>query len=204
MMTRRRGSTSSLALWVTTLWVTACSSKPPPKPEVDAIPTPVSSEPTAQHASAQPAQLAFDVPALRGRVNDYADILTPVQEAELSGLYESLERETGAQMALLAVPSSSGVPIEKYSLTVANAWGLGRRGIDDGLLITVAFNDRTLRIEVGSGLESIISDQAAADVVRRMIAKFAAGSAFEGIRTGSLELIRMIRANPAPVRGGRP
>jgi uncharacterized protein len=165
--------------------------------------TQVSTQPAAQHAPADPGPPAFEVPALRGRVNDYADILTPAQETELGGLYESLEREVGSQIALLTVKSSNGVAIEKYSLAVANAWGLGRRGVDDGLLITIAFNDRTMRIEVGYGLERIISDQAAEQVIRRMGAEFSAGNPFVGIRTGSLEVIQMIRANTALVGAGR-
>jgi uncharacterized protein len=126
--------------------------------------------------------VAFEVPALQGRVNDYANVLTPDQEAELSGLYESVERGIGSQIALLTIASSNGVPLDQYSLTVANTWGLGRSGVDDGLLITLAMNDRAIRIEVGYGLELVIPDEAAAGVIRRMAAEFAAGRRFAGIQ----------------------
>ena len=104
-----------------------------------------------------------------------------------------MEQEIGSQIALLTIESLHGARIEDYSLAVANAWGLGRRGIDDGVLITIAPKDRTVRIEVGYGLELVISDQAAADVIRRMVPELAAGDSFTGIRKGS----RTIAGAPA-------
>jgi uncharacterized protein len=94
--------------------------------------------------------------------------------------------------------------MEDYSLTVANTWGLGRRGIDDGLLITIAFDDRSIRIEAGYGLELVISDEAAAEVIRRMGTEFSAGHLFAGIRAGSMDLIQMIQVNKALVGTKRP
>src|SRR5262249_23578392 len=135
---------------------------------------------------------SFAIPALRGRVNDDADLLTPAQENELSSLYRSLEREIGCQIALLTVETLPGVRIEDYSRRVANAWGLGRRGIDDGVLITLARADRSVRIEVGSGLESILSNDAAGRIVQHMVARFAAGEFFEGLEVGSREIVQLI------------
>jgi uncharacterized membrane protein YgcG len=184
------------------LWVTACSVEQ--KPAVATAATTLDSEPTTHRGSAAPSKASIAVPALRGRVNDYAGKLTPDQETELSGLYASVEREVGSQIALLTIESSNGVPIEDYSLTVANTWGLGRRGIDDGLLITIAFDDRAIRVEVGSGLELVISDQAAAEVVQRMSAELAARHSFAGIKAASIDLIRMIHDNKALVGTRRP
>ena len=79
-----------------------------------------------------------------------------------------------------------------------------RRGIDDGLLITIAYEDRAIRIEVGHGLELVISDRAAADVIRQMAAEFAAGNSFAGIRMGSMRLIEMIQAKRALVGARKP
>jgi uncharacterized membrane protein YgcG len=189
-----RGSCFALGL---ALLVTACRREHSPTTELATTPAVANPQPATRQAPAEPPKLPFEVPALRGRVNDYANALTPEQETDLSGLYESVEREVGSQIALLTVESLNGVPIDDYSLTVANAWGLGRRGIDDGLLITIAFNDRKIRVEVGYGLELVISDQAAAEVIRRMGAEFSAGRPFAGIEAGSKELIQMIRANEA-------
>lgn len=138
------------------LFVAACSPERSQQPAVATTSAAVSPEPVAQRALAEPSKGSIEAPALRGRVNDYADVLTPDQEAELSGLYESVEREIGAQIALLTVKSLNGVPIADYSLAVANTWALGRRGVDDGLLLTIALNERATRIEVGYGLELVV------------------------------------------------
>jgi uncharacterized protein len=186
------------------LLVAACSLERSQKPGIADAPGQSNREPTAQRTPAEPSKASFDVPALRGRVNDYANVLTPDQETDLNGLYESVERGVGSQIALLTVQSLNGVPMDDYSLTVANTWGLGRRGIDDGLLITISFNDRSIRVEVGHGLELVISDQAAAEVIQRMGAEFSAGSWFAGIRAGSMDLIQMIQANKALVGTRKP
>jgi uncharacterized protein len=89
----------------------------------------------------------------------------------------------------------SGMTIEEYSRKVANTWGLGRRGIDDGLLITLAVEARSVRVEVGDGLELIISDDVAKQVVRLMGPERAAGNFFEGLLQGSTEIVNRIRSN---------
>jgi uncharacterized membrane protein YgcG len=185
------------------LLVAACNHERSQKPGLVNTPVQLNPEPARQDP-AEPSKVSFEVPALRGRVNDYANLLTPEQETDLNGLYESVERGVGSQIALLTVQSLNGVPMEDYSLAVANSWGLGRRGIDDGLLITIAFNDRSIRIEVGYGLELVISDEAAAEVIRRMGAEFSAGHSFAGIRAGSMELIQMIQVNKSLVGTRRP
>jgi uncharacterized protein len=139
---------------------------------------------------------APDVPELRGRVNDHADLLTPEQESELAALYRALEQEIGCEIALLTIDDLHGESIEDYSRKVVDAWGLGRRGIEDGLLITVARQDRKVRIAVGPGLESIVPDDAAATIIRQMVPSFAQGDFFKGLQHGSLAIIRMIQARP--------
>jgi uncharacterized membrane protein YgcG len=195
---------SNLAVGSVAMWVAACSPERSQDSAAAIIPDSIGPELSATQAPAKQSKVSFEVPALRGRVNDFADLLTPVQETDLVGLYESVEQEVGSQMALLTVQSLNGVPIEDYSLTVANTWGLGRRGIDDGLLITVARDEHSMRIEVGYGLELVISDQAAAEVLRGMSDEFAAGNFFAGIRTGSIHLIQMIQANESLVGERKP
>ena len=142
---------------------------------------------------------SFRVPELRGYVNDNADLLTPPQEAELSEMYRSVEREIGCQIVLLTIESLPAVRIEDYSLTVANTWALGRKGIDDGVLITLAVNDETVRIEVGTGLELVISDDAAAAMIRQMTPQFATGAVFQGLKLGSVQIVQAIHQNVALV-----
>jgi uncharacterized membrane protein YgcG len=146
-------------------------------------------------ASVKPSLFRPDLPQLRGRVNDYADLLSAPEEAELGELYAVLERETGCQMALLTIQVLPDVSIEEYSLTVANAWALGRRRVDDGLLITLARDNKSVRIEVGYGLERVISDELAKEVVDRMTPEFRAGRFFGGLKEGSTEIIQRIHAN---------
>lgn len=146
-------------------------------------------------ASVRPSQFRPDLPELRGRVNDYADLLSAPEEAELGELYAVLERETGCQMALLTIQALPDVSIEQYSLAVANAWALGRRGVDDGLLITLARDNKSVRIEVGYGLERIITDELASGVIERMTPEFRAGRFFIGLEEGSADIIQMIHAN---------
>jgi uncharacterized protein len=163
----------------------------------------VGSQASIANAASESASVGFDVPALQGHVNDYAGLLTPAEELELSSLYESLEHDIGSQIAVLTVAALPGMRIEDYSLKVANAWALGRRGVDDGVLITVAVKDKALRIEVGLGLELVVSDETAAGIVAHILPEFAAGHIFDGLNYGSREIIQRIRSNQA-LLGKRP
>lgn len=145
-------------------------------------------------ASVRPSRSPPDLPQRRGRVNDYADLLSAAEEAELGELYAGLERELGCQVALLTIQVLPNLSIEEYSLAVANAWALGRRGVDDGLLITVARDNRSVRIEVGYGLERLITDELAAEVIGRMTPEFRTGRFFVGLKEGSNEIIQRIHA----------
>lgn len=140
-------------------------------------------------------QRAHGIPERRGRVNDYAQLLTSEQEVELAALYESLEQQVGCQMTLLTIESLRGESIEDYSLKVANAWALGRSGIDDGILISVALAEKALRIEVGKGLELLLSDDVTRQIVQHMRPEFAAGRFFKAIEQGSLEIVHRIRGH---------
>ena len=102
--------------------------------------------------------LALDVPKLGGRVNDYADLLSPAAEARIEHTLATLEQDEGAQLVVLTVNSLEDEPLEEYSLRVAETWKLGRAEQDDGALLLIAKNDRKMRLEVGYGLEPVLSD----------------------------------------------
>jgi len=89
------------------------------------------------------------VPKLKHRVTDNANILSSSQENELEKLLMSIESKTSAQLALLIVNSTNGVPIESYSIEVVEEWKLGQKGRDNGVLLLVALDDKKVRIEVG-------------------------------------------------------
>jgi uncharacterized membrane protein YgcG len=144
------------------------------------------------------------IPERQGRINDYANLLSPQQEAELGAFYESLEQEMGCQIAVLTIESLHGTSMEDYSLKVASAWGLGRRGIDDGILITVALAEKAVRIEVGDGLKLLISTAVAQQIVQDTSPEFAAGRFFKGLEQGSLEIVHRIRTHQELVGKKKP
>ena len=101
---------------------------------------------------------ALDVPYLAGRVNDLAGLLSEGAKARLEEKLGRLEEQTGAQVAVLTIPSLEGDPIEDFSIRVVETWKLGREGEDDGVLVLIARDDRRMRIEVGYGLEAVLTD----------------------------------------------
>ena len=109
---------------------------------------------------------ARELPALKGRVNDYANVLPPERAAALEAKLAEHERRTQQQFALLTVSSLEGDAIEPYAVDVFEQWKLGDKKRDDGLLVVLAPNDRKVRIEVGYGLEGVIPDAIAARVIR--------------------------------------
>lgn len=104
-------------------------------------------------------------PRLEGRVTDLADVLSPQQRERLATILASYEKETSHQIAVLIVPTLSGESIESFSLRVSNAWGIGHRGIDNGILIALAMKERRVRIALGYGFERHISDDRAKEII---------------------------------------
>jgi uncharacterized protein len=101
---------------------------------------------------------AVEVPYLSGHVNDTAAMIPAGVRDRIEGQLAAFEKATGAQVAVLTVPTLDGEPIEDYSIKVAQTWKLGRKGVDDGVLFLVARDDRRMRIEVGYGLEAKLTD----------------------------------------------
>jgi uncharacterized protein len=112
---------------------------------------------------------ALDVPALRGHVNDYANLLPADAAQQLDARLIAFEAKTAHQFALLTVPTLDGTPIEEFAIKVAEAWKLGDKRSDDGLILVIAAQDHKMRIEVGYGLEGVIPDAIAARVTREVM-----------------------------------
>ncbi|AAM73011.1 MAG TPA: hypothetical protein DEB17_10805 [Chlorobaculum sp.] len=112
---------------------------------------------------------AAGVPALVGRVNDYAGMISPQARSIIDQKLKALEAEDGTQVAVLTVPSLDGQPIEEFSIKVAEAWKIGQKGRDNGILFIVSKNDRAMRIEVGYGLEGRLTDLQAGRITRDVI-----------------------------------
>ncbi len=92
------------------------------------------------------------IPALKARVTDLSATLTAQQKDSLEQRLAALEARKGSQIAVLMLPSTKPEEIEQFSIRLAEAWKVGRKGTDDGLILVVAKEDRRLRIEVGYGL----------------------------------------------------
>ena len=154
-----------------------------------------------------PARADVPVPPLKTRVTDLTGTLSDAQRGELESRIAAFEARRGSQIAVLLLPSTKPEEIEQYAIRVAEAWKIGRKKVDDGLILVVAKADRTLRIEVGYGLEGAIPDSAAKRVIEELIVpRFRNGDYYGGIRDGVDQLIRMAEGEklppPAPASGG--
>ncbi len=150
------------------------------------------------------AQELQPVPALSAHVTDTVGLLPEDRRQALESQLVQLEKDKGAQLAVLIVSTTRPEPIESYSLRVAEAWRLGRKGVDDGVLFIVARDDRRMRVEVGYGLEGAVPDAIAKRIVAEVVApRFKAGDFPGGIEAGVTALIARINgeALPAPAPG---
>jgi uncharacterized protein len=134
---------------------------------------------------------ALEVPPLETPVTDQAGILSAEQTGRLETLLLDYEAETSNQFAVLIIPSLQGEVLESYSIRVAETWALGQAEKDTGLLLLIALAERRLRIEVGYGLEGVLTDAFCGRVIDNTIVPyFKSEQYFEGISAGLLELIR--------------
>lgn len=147
----------------------------------------------------QAAAQQAPIPELSRRVTDTAAALTPAQQAALEQKLVEFEAQKGSQIAVLIVSSTRPEDIAQYSIRVVEQWRLGRKGVDDGILLLLAKDDRTTRIEVGYGLEGVVPDALAKRIIEDiMIPKFRQGDFAGGINAGVDSLIGLIRGEPLP------
>ena len=142
---------------------------------------------------------ALDVPSLRGRVNDYAGVMSQDQARSLESQLAQFEQETGHQVAVLAIPTLDGEDIEGFSIRVADSWKLGKKGFDNGVILVVAIKDRRLRLEVGYGLEGVLPDAIAKQIISEYIVpRFRAQDYAGGIIAGIDAVLKVIKNEPLP------
>jgi uncharacterized protein len=142
------------------------------------------------------------VPPLSGPVVDQAGILDAASERRLEALARGAREAPGGgvQLQFLTVRSLEGEPIEDYSIRVAEAWRLGGAERDDGLLVTLAVEERAVRIEVGGGLEGGLTDAQASRILRGTIAPaFQAGRFGDGLYEAGVQALAALGALPADV-----
>ncbi|WP_340121714.1 TPM domain-containing protein [Methylobacter svalbardensis] len=141
------------------------------------------------------------VPELSQRVTDLTSTLSAEQIATLENKLAAFEAKKGSQIAVLIVPTTGPKDVAEFGIEVADLWALGRKGVDDGLILIVAKDDRKLRLEVGYGLEGVIPDAVAKRVIAETITPFfKAGDYAGGIDAGVMQLMKLIEGEnlPAP------
>jgi uncharacterized protein len=157
-----------------------------------------------------------DLPLPQHYVEDYANVINPSDEHSLNGILQELNQKTGTQYIVLTVPSTGGLPIEQYSIELAEKWKLGRKGKDNGMLFVFAQKERQARFEVGYGLEGYITDQYTNRVGRNvLVPNIKQGNTSRGIYETNLQIAQRIATEygvtlsgmpdikPVPARDGR-
>jgi len=151
------------------------------------------------------AHAQVPVPPLHARVTDLTGTLTPEQISALDQKLAAFEARKGSQIAVLLVPTTQPESIEQFGIRVADQWKVGRKGIDDGAILIIAKQDRTLRIEVGYGLEGALSDLITNRIVEDIIVPHLRQGDFAGgINAGVDAMIRVIDGEPLPAPSQRP
>ena len=162
---------------------------------------------TAILLAAAVAVAALEVPYLGGRVNDLAGLLSDGFETRLATRLEQLERDTGAQLVVLTIPSLEGDSIEDFSMRAADTWKLGHEGVDNGVLVVIARDERLVRIEVGYGLEGALTDAESGRIIRGLMTpRFRAGDFDGGVESAVEAIDAKVRGEPITLpddrRGG--
>lgn len=161
--------------------------------------------------AALPAAAETPVPRLTGPVVDEARLLDAGARQRLESLAQAARAAAGGrgvQLQYLLVRSLDGEPIEDFSIRVAEAWKIGTRGEDNGVLVTVAVEDRAVRIEVGGGLEGGLTDLQSARIIRgTIVPAFQAGRFGDGLYDAGVQILGALGALPSgiqPVRRAPP
>ncbi|CAN7202453.1 TPM domain-containing protein [Phenylobacterium sp. LjRoot164] len=139
------------------------------------------------------AAAAPTFPPLTGRVVDDANILSPETEAQLTTELANLETQTGRQLVVATLPDLQGYEIEDYGYQLLRTWGIGSKERNDGAILIVAPSDRKVRIEVGYGLEPVLTDALSSLIInQRIIPAFKEGRLEEGVVDGTQAIVQQL------------
>ena len=140
---------------------------------------------------------AQDFPKLTGRVVDAANLLAPADEAELTQRLAALEQASSRQLVITTIPDLQDHPIEDYGYRLGRAWGIGQKEANNGAILLVAPNERKVRIEVGYGLEPILTDALSHVIIQEQILpRFKQNDYPGGIKAGAGAIIEQLQAPP--------
>jgi uncharacterized protein len=144
-------------------------------------------------------------PKPTGYVNDLANVIPADQARSLESLLTEVEQKTGAQIAVVTVPKVDGADIDGAAVDLFKAWGIGKKGKDDGILILAAIQDHKARIEVGYGLEGVITDGQAGSILRNYVFPyFKKGDYGQGLSNGTNEVALIIAQSQGITLNGLP
>jgi len=143
-----------------------------------------------------PAAALAAFPEPQGRVNDFAAVLDESAKSELASIIRAAETASSAEIAVVTVVTLDGMSVEEYANKLFAAWGIGKKGVDNGVLILVAPQERKMRIEVGYGLEPVLPDSLAGSIIRsEFTPAFKGGDYRTGILKGVGRVAGIVREN---------
>jgi uncharacterized protein len=144
------------------------------------------------------ADAAPKFPALTGRVVDDAHILSPATVSDLDGKLAALEAKTSRQLVVVTLPSLQGYEISDFGYQLGRAWGIGQAKLNNGALLIVAPNEHRVRIEVGYGLEPILTDALSEVIIQQaVLPKFRTGDFNGGVEAGVDALVQQLSLDPS-------
>ncbi|MDR2858472.1 MAG: TPM domain-containing protein, partial [Novosphingobium sp.] len=148
-----------------------------------------------------PVEAAPAFPKLTGRVNDAANIIPADVETRLDQKLAALETQSRRQLVIVTLPDLQGYDIADYGYQLGRAWGIGSKARNDGALLIVAPKERKLRIEVGYGLEGVLTDGMSSLIINQdIVPRFKAGDMAGGIEAGTDAIIRQLTLPPEEAR----
>ena len=146
-----------------------------------------------------------DLPMPQHYVEDYANVINNSDERSLNGVLQELGQKTGAQYIVLTVLSTGGLPIEQFSIELAEKWKLGQKGKDNAILFVFAAKEKQARFEVGYGLEGFITDQYTNRVGRNVLVPYIKqGNTSRGIYETNLQITQSIATEYGVTLTGMP
>jgi uncharacterized protein len=139
------------------------------------------------------AAAAQSFPKAAGRVNDFANVIDPATEAEIDRQLDQLEQKTTSEIAVATIRSLGGMSSTDYANRLFKEWGVGQAKLDNGVLVVIAIDDRDMAIEVGYGLEGVLPDGLAGQVIREdFTPHFKEGDYSGGVRNGVERLVAIV------------
>ncbi len=142
---------------------------------------------------------ALDVPALKAHVNDYAHMFSARTVEETERALADFEAKESTQIAVLTVPTLAGENLEEYSIKVAEAWKIGLKSLDSGVILLIAEKERKIRIEVGRGLEGRLTDLISGQIIRNEITPhFKTGDYDGGLTAGLGAIMTAVKGEYGP------